>query len=87
MCPASQRGSRCWRKTLARYGEAGPKRALCRGRHKNARLFRVQTLSWLLVLLTLIPVLWIIRGAILIWAGWTIVEMVRLGRASINARR
>src|SRR3954453_13463669 len=23
------RGSRCWRKTLARYGEAGPKRALC----------------------------------------------------------
>ena len=29
MCAASQRGSRCWRKTLARYGEAGPKRALC----------------------------------------------------------
>src|SRR5215213_6644021 len=29
MCAASERGSRCWRKTLARYGEAGPKRALC----------------------------------------------------------
>ena len=29
MRAASQRGSRCWRKTLARYGEAGPKRALC----------------------------------------------------------
>ncbi len=29
MYVASQRGSRCWRKTLARYGEAGPKRALC----------------------------------------------------------
>src|SRR5215212_7132829 len=29
MCAASQRGSRCWRKTLARYGQARPKRALC----------------------------------------------------------
>src|SRR4051794_41307072 len=29
MCAASQRGSRCWRKTSARYGEAGPMRALC----------------------------------------------------------
>src|SRR4051794_17203256 len=31
MCAASRRGSRCWRKTLALYGEAGPKRALCAG--------------------------------------------------------
>src|SRR3954451_5691946 len=31
MCAASRRGSRCWRKTLALYGEAGPKRALCVG--------------------------------------------------------
>jgi hypothetical protein len=29
MCAASQRGSRYWRKTLDRYGEAGPKRILC----------------------------------------------------------
>jgi hypothetical protein len=29
MCAASQRGSRCWRKTLARYGQARPKRPLC----------------------------------------------------------
>src|SRR3954451_13680073 len=29
ICAASQRGSRYWRKTSARYGEAGPKRALC----------------------------------------------------------
>src|SRR4051812_1644696 len=29
ICAASQRGSRYWRKTSVRYGEAGPKRALC----------------------------------------------------------
>ena len=45
MYVASQRGSRCWRKTLARYGEAGPKRALCVEAGTKARLFRVQTLN------------------------------------------
>ena len=44
MRAASQRGSMCWRKTSARYGEAGPLRALCVEAGTKDILFRVQTL-------------------------------------------
>src|SRR3954454_9287189 len=47
MCAASRRGSRCWRKTLALYGEAGPKRALCAGiGTKHQIISRTDSNTW-----------------------------------------
>src|SRR3954464_8420227 len=44
MCAANQRGSRCWRKTSARYGETGPTPPYVSRPTQKARLFRVQIL-------------------------------------------
>src|SRR4051812_11781342 len=45
MCAANQRGSRCWRKTSARYGETGPTPPYVSRPTQKAKLFRVQILS------------------------------------------